>query len=249
MHWREEGLLLAVRPHGETSAIIQVLTRGHGRHAGLVKGGRTPRLRAVLQPGAQLLVDWRARLTEHLGHCRVELVTARAAALMEARAALAAFNAVGALLVAFLPERQPEPAIYDETVALADALAAAAPDWPARYARWELALLGALGYGLDLGACAVTGAAEGLGYVSPRSGRAVSVEAAAPWAGRLLPLPAFLLGGAEAGPGDVEAALRLTGHFLATRACPAVEREALPPARERLVQLLARHGAARAGTG
>ncbi len=239
MHWREEGLLLTVRPHGETSAIIEVLTRGHGRHAGLVKGGRTPRLGPVLQPGAQLLVEWRARLAEHLGNFQVELLTARTGPVLDDPAVLAAFNALGALLVTFLPERQPEPALYERTVALADALAARAPDWPAQYASWELALLAALGFGLDLARCAVTGGTTDLRYVSPRSGRAVSGAAGAAWADRLLPLPEFLLGRGAATPGAVREALRLSGHFLERRACPACERDRLPAARARLVRLLA----------
>lgn len=240
MDWRDEGLLLAVRPHGETGAIVEVLTRAHGRHAGLVYGGQGARLAPVLQPGAQLEVVWRARLAEHLGHFRVEPVRARAA-IMGDRAALAALNAMGALSVAFLPEREPNPALYDQTVALADALAARAWDWPALYARWELGLLAALGFGLDLTRCAATGAAEDLTYVSPRSGRAVSRLAGGAWADRMLPLPGFLIGQGQPTIGAVREALRTSGHFLEHWACPAFERAALPEARARLLHLLERH--------
>lgn len=240
MEWRDEGLLLAVRPHGETSAVIEVLTRTHGRHAGLVYGGQGTRLAPVLQPGAQLDVAWRARLAEHLGHYRVEPVRARAAAIMAEPAALAALNAMGALSVAFLPEREPNPALYDETLALADALAARTWDWPAAYARWEVSLLAALGFGLDLGRCAATGATEELVFVSPRSGRAVSRSAGGAWAGWMLPLPGFLVGRGEADIAAVCEALRTTGHFLEHWACPAFERPAPPEARARLVRLIER---------
>ena len=241
MDWQDEGILLAVRPHGESSVIIEALTRAHGRHAGLVHGGQGARLSPVLQPGAQLALEWRARLAEHLGHYRVEPLRSRAAAIMGDAAALAALNAVGALIVAFLPEREPDPALYEETLALADALAARAPDWPVAYARWELSLLAALGFGLDLSRCAATGTTEELVYVSPRSGRAVSRAAGAAWADRMLPLPGFLLGRGRPTIGAVREALRTTGHFLAERACPAFEREAVPEARARLVRLLDRH--------
>lgn len=241
MDWQDEGILLAVRPHGESSVIIETLTRGHGRHAGLVRGGQGRRLSPVLQPGAQLELEWRARLAEHLGHYRVEPVRSRAAAIMGEPAALAALNAVGALAVAFLPEREPDPALYEETLALVDALAARAPDWPAAYARWEVSLLAALGFGLDLTRCAATGATEELVYVSPRSGRAVSRAAGAAWADRMLPLPRFLLGRGEPAIGAVREALRTTGHFLEHWACPAFERETVPEARTRLVRLLDRH--------
>jgi len=241
MEWRDEGLLLAVRPLGESGAVIEVLTRAHGRHAGLVYGGQGARLAPVLQPGAQLDLAWRARLAEHLGHFRVEPLRARAAAIMGDPAALAALNAVGALSVAFLPEREPAPALYDETLALADALEARAWDWPAAYARWELALLAALGFGLDLRRCAATGATEDLAYVSPRSGRAVSRAAGGAWADRLVPLPGVLLGGVAPGIGAVGEALRTTGHFLEHWACPAFERPAPPEARARLIRLLDRH--------
>jgi DNA repair protein RecO (recombination protein O) len=238
MDWRDEGILLAVRPHGEASTIIECLTREHGRHAGLVQGGQGATLSPALQPGAQLLLDWRARLAEHLGHYRVELLRSRAAPIMADRAGLAALNAVGALLVTLLPEREPNPEIYEATLVLADALAAAEWDWPARYARWEVTLLAALGFGLDLTRCAATGRTEELIYVSPRSGRAVSRGAGGAWADRLLPLPGFLAGRTEPTMGAVREALRMTGFFLESWACPAFEVKSVPEARARLARLL-----------
>lgn len=241
MDWREEGILLVVRPHGETSAIIETLTHGHGRHAGLVQGGKGATLSPVLQPGAQLSLEWRARLAEHLGHFKVEPVRSRAAAIMSDRVALAGLNAMGALLVTLLPEREPNPVVYDATIALADAMALAQWDWPARYARWEVALLTALGFGLDLSRCGATGATEDLVYVSPRTGRAVSREAGRGWADRLLPLPGFLTGPAEPTIGGVREALRMSGWFLEHWVCPAFERQALPESRARLARLLENH--------
>ena len=241
MDWRDEGILLAVRPHGESSAIIETLTREHGRHAGLVRGGTGAKLAPVLQPGTQLALEWRARLAEHLGHLQIEPVRSRAAAIMADRTALAALNAICALLVTLLPEREPNRSIYDRTVVLADALAEGTWDWPARYAHWELALLATLGFGLDLTLCGATGVTDDLVYVSPRTGRAVSRAAGGAWADKLLPLPAFLIGRGAVSIGAVREALRLTGFFLEHRACPALERKALPEARARLIRLFQTH--------
>ena len=241
MDWRDEGILLAVRPHGEASAIIETLTRDHGRHSGLVQGGKGTKLSPVLQPGTQLSLEWRARLSEHLGNFRIEPVRSRAAAIMADRAALGALNAIGALLVTLLPEREPNPEVYDQTLALADALAATEWDWPARYAHWEVALLGALGFGLDLTRCGATGVTTDLAYVSPRTGRAISHEAGGAWADKLLPLPGFLIGHGQPTIGAVREALRMSGWFLEHWACPAFERDALPEARTRLARLLETH--------
>ncbi len=238
MEWRDEGILLGVRRHGESSVIIEVLSPRHGRHAGLVRGGAGKTLGPVLQPGAQLSLEWNARLADHLGTFKVDLIRSRAAAIMAHRDALAALNAVSALLVRLLPEREPNPAVYAATLALVDALGADDRRWPALYAGWEMTLLDALGFGLDLGSCAATGARDDLAYVSPRSGRAVSRGAGAPYAARMLPLPAFLLDGGAPGISEVGAALRLTGHFLQSRVCPAFELAELPGARGRLVRLI-----------
>ena len=172
---REEGLLLAVRKHGETSAIIEVFTETHGRHAGIVRGGTSRRIAPILQPGAQLDLTWRARLEEHLGTFTVEPVRSRAAQMMADRETLAALNAATALLAFALPEREGHAGLYRRTLSLFDMIGEG-DFWPLAYLRWELALLDELGFGLDLTACASTGATEGLAYVSPRTGRAVSVR-------------------------------------------------------------------------
>ena len=238
MEWRDEGLLLSVRRHGETSAIIEVLTAEHGRHPGLVRGGGGTRLGAVLQPGAQLSLEWRARLEDHLGTYKVEPLRSRAGRIMGDRGRLAGLNSMAAMALTTLPEREADADFYAQTVALADALAGDAPPWPVAYARWEVALLTALGFGLDLERCAASGVRSDLAYVSPRTGRAVSRAAGAAWADRLLPLPGFLVGAGRPTAGALREALRLTGFFLETWMLPAFDQSALPAARGRLVEAL-----------
>ena len=242
MEWRDEGLLLAVRPHGESAAIIEVFTEAHGRHAGVVRGGASRRIAPILQPGAQLDVTWRARLEEHIGSFTVEPVRSRAAAALADRRALAGLSAVTALLAFCLPERAAHPALYRRSVALMDLLPEAEL-WPLAYLRWELALLEEMGFGLDLSACAVTGATEGLAFVSPKSGRAVTRAGAGDWADRLLPLPPCLLGEGEAADAEVALALATTGHFLHHHLAPQIGERPLPQARQRFVDLLSRQGA------
>lgn len=241
MEWRDEGVVLAVRRFGESAAIAEVFTAGHGRHAGVVRGGAGRRLAPVLQPGAQLSVTWRARLEDHLGAFTVEPKKSRAAAVMGDREALAGLNALSALLAFLLPEREPHPALYARSVAVFDALGTD-PDWPLLYLHWELGLLDEMGFGLDLSRCAVTGARDDLAYVSPRTGRAVGREAAGEWADRLLPLPLCLMGQGPASLSELLEGLRVTGHFLEHRLAPELGDRPLPPARRRLVELLARRG-------
>lgn len=237
MEWIDDAIVLSVRKHGENSAIVSLLTAEHGRHLGLMKGGAGRRARGMLQIGNELHATWRARLAEHLGSYALELVRARAAALLDDPFRLAALSSACALAETALPEREPHPEIHAAMRVLLDALAADA-HWPQIYVRWELGLLEALGYALDLASCAATGAVDDLTHVSPRSGRAVSAEAAKPYAGRLFRLPSFLGGPSEA---DLESDLRdglgLTGHFL-LRHVYEPHRQALPPARSRLIDML-----------
>lgn len=237
MEWRDEGVLLVTRPHGEHARIIEVLTPGHGRHAGVVPGGASRRMAPVLQPGSDLSLTWRARLDDHLGTFTVEPLRSRSG-LMADRLALAGLTAACTLLHLSLPERDPHPALHAATVTLFDAMQTL-PAWPALYLRWELGLLDEIGFGLDLGACAVTGATEGLAFVSPRTGRAVTAAAAGAWSDRLLPLPPGLATGLVAAA-DLPAALALTGHFLARALGRDASKPALPEARSRLVALLSR---------
>jgi DNA repair protein RecO (recombination protein O) len=239
MDWREEGTLLAVRTHGESAAIIEVFTESRGRHAGVVRGGAGRRLSPVLQPGAQLDLSWRARLEDHIGAFTVEPLRARAPAILGDRLALLALSSVCALLAFALPERQAHPRLYHATLTTLDSLVAG-PGWGAVYLRWEMAVLEEMGFGLDLAACAVTGAATELAYVSPRTGRAVSAQAAGEWATRLLPLPAAMLGAVPAEGVDLRDALIVTGHFLERHLAPSVGERPLPAARQRLVDALGR---------
>ncbi|AHM03889.1 DNA recombination and repair protein RecO [Roseibacterium elongatum DSM 19469] len=245
MEWRADGILLTMRRHGETAAILEMFTKAQGRHLGVVPGGASRRLAPHLQPGAQLDVTWRARLSDHLGSFKVEPIAARAPEVMGDRVALAGLGAVCALLSFCLPEREAHPALYARSKALLDGLGAAR--WPEAYLGWERALLDETGFGLALDACAVTGTNEDLAFISPRTGRAVSRQGAGDWADRLLPFPACLSGAPASGPDEVLAGLTTTGHFLAHHLAPSLGEKPLPPARQRFVDLLARqaNGSAR----
>lgn len=238
MEWRDEGVLLSVRSHGESAAIIEVFTALHGRHAGIVRGGAARRLTPILQPGAQLAVIWRARLDDHIGAFVVEPLRSRAGVLGD-RLALSGLAAICALLHVAIAEREPHPGLWASSMRMLDALQTA-PDWPLQYLRWELQLLEELGFGLDLTACAVTGSREDLAYVSPRTGRAVSRVAAGEWVSRLLPLPVALLGQGPADGAEIAQGLALTGHFLAREVTQMANGRPLPEARARLVDLLSR---------
>lgn len=214
MEWRDEGIILGLRKHGETSVIAEVMTHAHGRHMGIVRGGRSKRLQPVLQPGNSVDLVWRARLDEHLGQYQVELVNGRAGHLMQSAIGLHGVQTMAALL-RLLPERDSHQRLHDAFAIILDSL-----DTPAEagalYVRFELAILEDLGFGLDLSECAATGARSDLIYVSPKSGRAVSAGAGAAWSDRLLPLPTFLTDRTVPCT-DVEMlgqAFRLSGYFL-----------------------------------
>lgn len=213
MEWRDEGIILGTRKHGETSAILEVMTRAHGRHLGLVRGGRSRKLQPVLQPGNRVELTWRARLDEHLGTFQAEPLELNAARLFDSAVAVYGLQTLAAHL-RLLPERDPHDRLFETLRLLIEHL-----DDPASAAelvvRFELLVLDELGFGLDLTECAATGAREDLAYVSPKSGRAVSRAAGTPWRDRMLALPAFLRRGSglRATPADIEAAFRLTGFF------------------------------------
>jgi DNA repair protein RecO (recombination protein O) len=240
MEWRDEAIVLGLRPFGESGAIVTLLTREHGRHAGLARGGAGRRGRALYQTGNRVEAQWRARLGDQLGSLSAELIEAHGSRLIEDPGRLAALASAAALAEAALPEREPHGPVYDRLLALLRSLEQdeAGARWPEDYARWELALLADLGFGLDLSRCAATGETAGLTHVSPRTGRAVSAKAAAPYRKRLLPLPAFLGGAAPAAAGEVPRALALTGHFLEQHIFHPPK--GLPAARGRLVDLLGR---------
>lgn len=237
MEWRDHGILLTMRRHGETAAIIDVFTEEHGRHAGVVRGGASRKIAPVLQPGAQLDLLWRARLEDHIGSYQVEPLRSRAAAAMSGRLALAGLNAVTALLSFCLPEREGHGALYKRSEQLLDLLGQNEV-WPLAYLRWELALLDDLGFGLDLSSCAATGATDALVFVSPKSGRAVSCDGAGKWADRMLPLPPVMRGEGDAPDDEILQALGTTGYFLEERLAPALGNKPLPQARVRFVEVL-----------
>ena len=234
MEWRDQGILISNRTHGESSAIIEVFTSAHGRHAGVVRGGASRKVAPILQPGAQLDVTWRARLEEHIGSFAVEPLRSRAAAALGGRMALAGLNAVTALLSFCLPEREAHPTLYRMTTELLDLLGQD-DIWPLAYLRWEIALLNETGFGLDLSVCAVTGARDGLVYISPKTGRAVSAAGAGEWADRLLPLVPCLCGIGPDSDVEVVEALRVTGFFLQNRLAPELGNKPLPDSRARLL--------------
>ena len=240
MDWSDEGVVLSARKHGESAAILNLLTRRHGRHAGLVHGGAGRRKRGMLQPGNEVAAHWRARLSEHLGTYTVELKRERASRWLDDALRLAALAALCQMADKALPEREPHPALYEGVLELLDAMASE-PGWAALYVRWELVLLRELGFGLDLSRCAVSGGNSGLAYVSPRTGRAVSAQGAGRYAERLLKLPPFVLGedAGEAPAADIRLGLALTGHFLECHVF-GPHQQRLPPARTRFVERYSR---------
>jgi len=236
MEWIDEGFVLSARRHSEGDLVLSLLTREHGRHAGLVKGGAGRRSAGLYEPGNRLRAVWRARLSDHLGNFACENLAQSAAALLDEPLRLAALSSATAVAEAALAEREPHPRAYDGFAALIEALVSSTDTiaWAVRYVQWELDLLAEIGFGLDLERCAVSGDKTGLAFVSPNSGRAVTARAAEPWRERLLALPAFLTGG----PADLPAiaqGLALTGSFLDRHVFHGE-----PPARARLVARLQR---------
>ncbi len=238
MEWRDTGFVLAGRRHGESGLIVELLTSEHGRHAGLVRGGQSPRRRALLQPGNAVAASWRGRLPEHLGTLECELTAAHAARFLDDPDRLAALGAATALLLASVPEREPHRDLYLSFAGLIGALDSA-DAWAQAYVGWECGLLAALGFGLDLGRCAATGTTDELAYVSPRSGRAVSRGAGRPYHDKLLPLPEFLWREAPAGPADIVDGLVMTQYFLLHHVL-SPHGLRLPDARERLLERMRR---------
>lgn len=235
MDWSDRGIVLSARKHGETSLIVQLLTEQHGRHAGLVRGGASSRARGLYQPGNLLAAHWRARLAEHLGSYVCELITGSAARLLDNGGKLAALSSACALAEAALPEREPHADVFESFATLVDVLSAGGGAWGADYVRFEVRLLASLGFGLDLASCAATGTNDDLAYVSPKSGRAVSLSAGEAWRDRLLPLPPFLLADVAPASGEIAQGLALTGYFL-ERHVFEPQGKRLPAARLRLAE-------------
>jgi DNA repair protein RecO (recombination protein O) len=247
MDWEAPAIVLDARPYGEGDAIVAVMTEEHGLHRGLARGGASRAQVALWQPGNLAQVRWVARLADQLGSFSAEMIHAGAAAVMDDALALAMLSAACAVAEGALPEREQHPRVFLGLVRLVANLPRGA-DMLSEQVGWEITLLSALGYGLDLTACAVTGETSGLAFVSPRTGRAVTEAAAGVWKERLLRLPPFLLGQsgatpadatpAVATPGDWRDGLALTGHFLARDAFGAHHRP-LPQARQMLYDRVA----------
>ena len=232
--WSDCGVIVNVRKYAETGAVVTFFTQEHGRYNALCSGAFSKRNSGTFQVGNVVQIAWNARLEEHLGTAKVELLTPYAAAVLSDSERLCALASASALL-SLLPEREPNPDFFEKTVKLLAVLPF--DGFLEAYARWEVDLLSALGFGLDLSACALTGKTSDLCYVSPKSGRAVSREAGAPWADRLLVLPAFLTDGEKSAENreEIKKALKLTGFFLENYGAKTVDYR-IPVARNRLIE-------------
>lgn len=238
VHWTDEAIILSAKKHGENSAVIRAFVSTHGVYAGVVKGANSKANRGVFQPGNVVSLNWNARLSEHMGTAKAELLSPTAAMVMQDAGKLAALSSACVLVEMALPERHPYTRLYKEFTAFLTTLPEAG--WPHAYVKLELALLAESGFGLDLSACAATGTTEDLVYVSPKSGRAVSREAGMPYKDKMLPLPAFLLKNSKkylAKGAEILDGLHLTGYFLYGWLLEPHGKK-LPAARQRLLNLL-----------
>ncbi len=236
MNWSDIGIVLSARKHGEGSAVVSLMTPAHGRHAGLVRGGSGKRARGIYEAGNLVSVDWRARIEEHLGAFTCELLKPQAALYLDDSLRLAGLSSACTVLEMALPEREPHPEVYESLANFITNLDS--ETWLEDYVRWEIKLLGDLGFGLDLASCASTGQSDELIYVSPKSGQAVSTTAGEPYKDKLLALPSFLQAGAnlemKTDFGEVFQGLLLTGYFM-DRNVFIHSKNGAPPARTRLV--------------
>jgi DNA repair protein RecO (recombination protein O) len=241
MEFDDEAFVLSARAHGESGAIVDLLTAERGRYAAHVAGGASRKMRPFLQAGARVLVKWRARTSEQLGSAQLEPVGEGPSSLFDDPLALAGLSAAAAVAAGALPEREPHPGAFEAFDALVAAFAH--PEvWPAVFVRFEAGLLQELGFGLDLTRCAATGTMDDLAYVSPRTGRAVSRGAGEPYRERLLRLPPFLCAAQNRlQPGDVGDGLELTGRFLESFVFAPLNRP-LPAARVWLLDKLREAG-------
>ncbi len=237
MHWSDTGIIISTRRHGETGVVVDLLTREHGRHSGLVRGGRSKRYRPIIQLGNRVDADWQARLPDHLGMYRLEPVKLRAALVMDDAAKLVALQSV-CVLAGLVAEREPHEGLFEASELFIEALSGEGL-WQALLIKWELGLLAELGFGLDLKSCAATGDTQDLVYVSPRSARAVSRQAGEPYRDRLLPLPPFLSGqkNARINADELKSGIKLTGYFL-QKYYLEMRKQELPEIRQRIYSII-----------
>lgn len=232
MEWFDQGIVLSARKHGETSSIVTLMTQNQGVHSGLVKGGAGKGKRGDLQPGNLVAAHWRGRLAEHLGNFSCELLRAYAATLLDSPDTLSCLSSALAISQSALPEREAHPTVYNGLSIVLNSLDGG--DWPSIYVKWELGLLGELGFGLDFSCCVATGATKDLIYVSPKSGCAISGKAGEPYKKSLLPLPRFLIEqGILGSPSEIVEGLTLTGFFLERHVFGHLHSMSLPAARRR----------------
>ena len=235
MEWTSKGIILSARKHGESSAIVTLMTKEKGVHSGLVRGGSGRRFRGNLQPGNLVLAHWRGRLSEHLGTLNCELENAYAASLLNRPDQLSCLSSALAINESALPEREPHSSVYEGLKILLSSLDG--HDWPTVYVKWELGLLGELGFGLDFNCCIATGSVRDLIYVSPKSGCAVSKDAGEPYKESLLKLPRFILEkGVSGSPTEIIEGLTLTGFFLERHVFGHLKSKRLPAARYRFIE-------------
>jgi DNA repair protein RecO (recombination protein O) len=239
MHWTDDAIILSAKKYGENSAVVRAFAKTHGVYAGVVKGAHSKASRGIFQPGNIVSLTWSARLPEHIGTIKAELLSPTTAFIMSDAAKLAALSSACSLIETAFPERHPYPRLYREFAGFLKLLAEE-EGWHPPYVKLELGLLAESGFGLDLKSCAATGSTEDLVYVSPKSGRAVSGEAGKPYKDKILPLPAFLLapkGHNSVKPAEILDGLRLTGYFLQSWLIEPHGKK-LPAARSRLLGLL-----------
>ena len=236
--WQDEGIILGNKPYAELHSVTTILTKSHGRHAGLVQAGQSSKKRSMLQLGSLVDAQWRARLDEQLGTFKLELSKNYSALMIDTPLRLSALSSMCSLLESSLPEREPQPTLWQATTALLQILSLSKDDkeWLNFFVKWELGLLQELGFALKLDACGVTGSSNELAYVSPKSGSAISKPAAGVYADRLLVLP-MSLGGHVKIDNEPAAGIKITGHFLQKNIYNPINKQ-LPSARQRLANMV-----------
>jgi DNA repair protein RecO (recombination protein O) len=231
-HFSDIGIIISVRQHGESGAVIHVLSENNGKCGGYVNGAQASgRLRSVLQQGNIVSVDWQSKSEGQLGRFDVELEQDISASLLSDAKSLLAVQSACGLMDMFLPDREKQDALFHGTCALLNILKT--DQWPAVYITWEMAFLKEMGYGIDISKCAVSGVTDNLTHVSPKSGRAVCAGEAEPYKSKLLDIPQFMQGH-ELADDDIAKGLKLTGYFLMHRLLQHSSYHALPDARHQL---------------
>jgi len=212
--WEDQGIILSVRPHGESGAVVSVITESYGRYVGYVRGIHGSKMRGTLEPGNKVDVIWQARNEDGLGSFTLELSKGYAANYMDDALKLGAMQSACALCDAALPEREGHPGLFNGLEAFFDNLDSEV--WEIAYILWEIALLKELGFSLDLTKCAGNGETTDLIYVSPKTGRAVSQSEGAIYKDKLLILPGFLRPerSGDMSGADILDGLKMTGYFL-----------------------------------